>query len=122
MEAADGMTFITSDCPVVTMRIDTNFMVDLGHGFGKADVAVALPLNPNKIWVASPTSMKWPKKLDKHDTGLFNKAIAQFADKKIIARTQDEAFDELAKTELGKVVFGLNAFIKQEGGWCSRTD
>jgi hypothetical protein len=110
LEAAPERVFVTSDCPVFTLKIDREGAVFPGFGFGREDVTILLPLSPKKIFVASPPTISWHKVLDANTTDLFNKAVIQFADRSVFSVEKSEETRLLVDAEINKIIFGVNAF------------
>lgn len=109
-EASDGCRFITSDAPVVTMKIAGGNRVYSGYGFAQVDTAVFLPISPTQIFIAGPQNILWEKIQDSNNVDLLNKAIANFADKSVYSDICSEETQALVNSELGVTKFGDDAF------------
>ena len=110
LDAPPGKVFVTSDCPVFTLKLTGGGAAFLGYGFGQEDVAIIFPLSPRKIFVASPPTISWSKVLDVNSINLFNKAVIQFALKSVFSIQECEEIRNLVDSEINKITFGVNAF------------
>ncbi len=102
--------FVTSDAPVTTIRLDDSGKLFDGFGFSVPDVAVCLPIAPNKLFVASPRRFKWRTELSLEDQHLFNRVTTRFAEEHVIARSPDPELWARLEPELNGAVFGETAF------------
>jgi hypothetical protein len=106
----EDIELISSDSPVITMRMLGNGSVALGCGMGLRDVAIMFPLNPGKLFVASPSPFAWPDMIDAQQVSQINVALIQFADRNVYGRRKTPAIEKLVNEEIGKVIYGANAF------------
>lgn len=109
-EACEGSRFLTSDAPVITMKIVGGNQAYPGHGFGLIDVAVFLPISPTQIFIASPKDILWERVQDSNNVDLLNKAIANFADKSVYSNVCLDTIQTLVNREIGLTKFGDDAF------------
>lgn len=110
LEACGGCSFVSCDSPVITMKIIGGGQVDLGHRFSRPDVAVLLPVSPDKLFIASPQTVGWDTVQDDNNVNLFNRAIARFADRAVYANVNSLRIQTIVDEEIGKIKFGQNAF------------
>lgn len=110
LEACAGGRFIASDSSVITMKLAEGAQAYLGFGFSQHDVAVALPISPKKLFIASPRNICWQKMRDQNNINLLNRSIAQFAERSIYADIQSNEIQELADKEINQIKYGENAF------------
>jgi Protein of unknown function (DUF4238) len=108
-EAEAGAFFVTSDCPVVTMKLVENGPAVLGSGFGQEDVVVAISMSPRKIFIAGPKGFK--PVFNKNEVTAFNTAIINFAERAIYASEESDEIQALVDKEIDKVRYGQNSFI-----------
>lgn len=111
LHPAPGKTFVTSDCPVISLKLTGTGVAFAGFGFGQDDVAAVLPLTPDALFVASPPSIAWTKRFDETGTAAMNKAIVQYAEKRVFSSIRSERISKLVDAEMNQVVFGENAFV-----------
>lgn len=109
VDAPERSSFITSDAPVVSMKLTEGGAAFLGYGFGQRDVAAILPMSPYKAFIASPLHIRW-RDLDQNSFTLINRAIAAFADRYIYADVESSQIQALTDAELGQIRYGDNAF------------
>jgi len=110
LDAPPEMSFVTSDCPVVTVE-RTAHGWGLGSGFAKAATIIFVPLTPAKLFVASAPHFGWKPLLTKVDVAMVNLAIIQFAHKSIYASVSSEELRRLVDWNINQVRFGDNAFL-----------
>jgi len=109
-EACEGSHFITSDAPVITLKVLGDNRAFSGYGFGQIDVAIFVPISPTRVFIAGPANILWHKLQDTNNVALVNKAIANFAHKYVYSDSNLRETQELIEQELGLTKFGDNAF------------
>jgi hypothetical protein len=114
LHAPPGTSFLTSDCPVLTAKIDGQGQAQLGYGFDVENVAIMLPIAPEKLFVASPPQFGWRKTLKPNGLLMANLSIVRFAHKNVYAQTCNENIEKLVNLEIDHVVFGENAFVRSD--------
>jgi hypothetical protein len=110
VEASEACSFLSSDSPVITMKIVGGGQVFLGHGFSQPDVAVLLSISPNKLFIASPQTVGWDTVQDENNVTLFNRAIVRFADRAVYTNVNSSRIQKIVDEEIGQIKFGQNAF------------
>lgn len=110
--APEGHSFITSDAPVSTMEVQPNRNIIFGSGLGKENVAVFLPLNPKKVFMAHQQG--WPTQ-GTFDVELINVATIQFGHRNVYANYKSAELQKKVDTNLNNIVFGENAFRTAAG-------
>ncbi len=111
--APEGHVYVTSDAPVSTVELLPNGQVTFGSGLGRNNVAVLLPLNPNKVFMAHQNG--WPTN-GVPNPELMNIATVRFGHRNVYASYKSAEVQVLVDTELNGVVFGENAFKTTAGG------
>ena len=111
LDVAQECYLPTSDCPVLSVKIDEIGGVYLGHGFENKNVCVVLPISPKKLFVAAPRNISFASSLTEEDTQVFTKAIVQFAHRNVYADRRSQQLKELVDSSLNEVQFGVNAFV-----------
>ena len=109
-KAPAGRKFISSDAPVSSFKLDHQGRIFDGHGFAIPDVAAALPLSPEKLWIASPPTFKWIDDLSTDDLETFNRLTVSFGEQMLFSRDQDDALEDLVNRHLNNTIFGVTAF------------
>ncbi len=110
LHAPEGAFFVTSDCPVMTAKVDAQGQAQLGYGFDVENVAVMLPITPDKLFVASPPHFEWRKTLQLNGLFTANLSVVRFAHKNVYAHSYDKSIEELVNLEIDQLIFGQNAF------------
>ena len=112
LEAAQGTTFVTSDCPVLTASVAPGRPWIAGNGFKHSNTAVILPLSPSRVFFAGPQNVVWKSYiLSACDTREFNMLAVQFAHKGVYALESELEIQSLVDREMNTVTYGGNAFI-----------
>ena len=109
-EPTPGMTFVTSDAPAFSYKLENDLLYP-GYGWGRNDSFVALPITPNKMFVAVPRDHTAPSQYDEVSTETLNRAIIAFADRFVYADKKHEQTRELANRLIGQVRFGIDAYV-----------
>jgi hypothetical protein len=106
---APGLQFVTSDAPVFTIRLfDRGSSV--GTGWGHEETHVGLPLDPQHLFLASPTKVQWLSPMDEGNTLAFAGTMAQFSYRNVYADRADKRIQELVEQHFGTLIFGQNAY------------
>jgi Protein of unknown function (DUF4238) len=105
--APEGHIFVTSDAPVSTMEVQPNRNIIFGSGLGRDNVAVFLPLNTKKVFMAHQKG--WPMR-GPFDVELINTATIQFGHRNVYASYWSAELQVRVDTGLNSIVFGENAF------------
>lgn len=112
LEAAPGLEFVTSDCPVQTWALNgSKIPIIMGAGFGHQNTAIVFPMSPNKLFFAG-NGVRWTcQVLSQKDTAKFNTATVQFAHRAVYGLSKKAEIQALVELELNKYTFGENCFI-----------
>jgi hypothetical protein len=112
LEAAPGLEFVTSDCPVQTWALNgPNAPITMGTGFGHKNTAIVFPMSSKKLFFAG-NSIRWSSQVLSHDdTVKFNTATVQFAHRAVYGLSKKAEIQALVELELNKYTFGENCFI-----------
>jgi hypothetical protein len=108
--APEGHTFLISDCPVVTYKVQDG-RIFTGVGFGDEKTIVLLPVSPNHLFVASPRHVEWPTVFSASGMQNVNRMIVQFAHRNVYANAESEDVQRLVDAEIDTTKFGENAFV-----------
>ena len=108
--APEGHTFLISDCPVVTYKVQDG-RIFTGAGFGDEKTIVLLPVSPNHLFVASPRHVEWPTVFSASGMQNVNRMIVQFAHRNVYADAESEEVQRLVDAEIDTKKFGENAFV-----------
>lgn len=108
--APEGHSFLISDCPVVTYKVQDG-RISTGAGFGDERTIILLPVSPKHLFVASPRHGGWPTVFSASDMQYVNRMIVQFAHRNVYANAGSEEVQRLVDEEIDKVKFGENAFV-----------
>jgi hypothetical protein len=109
VEASEGRSFPTCDAPAVSFQLVENGLYE-GFGWGLPNVHVALPLDPTKMFIASPTDLAWHPELDAQNTDLMNLLILKFADRHVYSHRESLELQTIFSDQGRALVFGENAF------------
>jgi hypothetical protein len=112
LEPAQGLEFVTSDCPVQTWALNgPKAPITMGTGFGHQNTAVVFPMSPSKLFFAG-NGIRWTSQvLSQDDTVKFNTATVQFAHRAVYGLSKRAEIQTLVELELNKYTFGENCFI-----------
>jgi hypothetical protein len=112
LEAAPGLEFVTSDCPVQTWALNgPKAPITMGTGFGHQNTAIVFPMSPRRLFFAS-NGIRWTSQvLSQDDTVKFNTATVQFAHRAVYGHSKKAEIQDLVELELNKYTFGENCFI-----------
>jgi len=110
LHAPEGAFFVTSDCPVMTAKVDAQGQAQLGYGFDVENVAVMLPITPDKLFVSSPPHFEWWNTFQLNGLFTANLSVVRFAHKNVYAHSYDKSIEELVNLEIDQLIFGQNAF------------
>jgi hypothetical protein len=113
IDAPPGRSFLISDCPVLTAELNGP-RVEPGAGFGKQNVAALLPLTSQKLFVASPLDRGWRTIATPAGVDNINRLIVQFGHRNVYGNASSPDTQLLVDTEIDRIVFGKNAFLKQK--------
>jgi Protein of unknown function (DUF4238) len=107
---AQGLKFVTNDAPAVSFcfREGRSFV---GLGWGHEETHVAIPLDPDHLFIASPVNVQWLPQLDEANTINFVGTMAQFSYRNVYASLVDERIQELVEQHSGTLIFGRDAYI-----------
>jgi hypothetical protein len=108
--APERHSFLISDCPVVTYKVQ-NGQILTGVGFGDKATIILLPVSPNHLFVASPRGGGWPTVFSASDMQYVNRMIVHFAHRNVYANAEFEEIQRLVDLEIDSTKFGENAFL-----------
>ena len=111
LEPVKGGSFVSSDAPVCSFKLDEGGQVFGGYGFGREDTVVYLPVSENKAWIASPSQFAWHEQLDEQSTATMNRLAISFAEEMVFSRERIPDLQPEIERVLGTTHFGINAFV-----------
>ncbi len=106
---ANGMYFVTSDAPVFTLRLHERGS-SVGVGWGYKDTHIGFPLDPQHLFIASPTGVEWVSPIDETNTLAFVGTMAQFSYRHIYAHRDSEDIRAPMERHSGTILFGRDAY------------
>ena len=107
---AYGLQFVTSDAPVFSFRLLERGS-SMGTGWGLEETHVALPLDPQHLFIASPPNVQWLSPVDTSNTLGFIGTMAQFSYRNVYANRADSNIQELVDRHSGTLIFGRDAYV-----------
>jgi Protein of unknown function (DUF4238) len=107
---AQGLKFVTNDAPAISFCFREGHPF-VGLGWGRKETHIAIPLNPDHLFIASPMDVQWLPQLDEANTINFIGTMAQFSYRNVYASLVDERIQELVERHSGTLIFGRDAYI-----------
>jgi hypothetical protein len=106
-----GLHFVTSDAPAVTFCLREGGHSSVGMGWGHEETHVAIPLDPQHLFLATPSNIQWVSPLNEENTIAFMGTMAQFSYRNVYAHTADVKVQELVEQHSGTLIFGRDAYV-----------
>ncbi len=107
---ATGLCFVTSDAPAFSFRLHDKGS-SVGTGWGLQDTHIGFPLDPQHMFIASPTNLQWTSPVDDANSLAFVGTMAQFSYRNVYAHRDDEDIKELVEKHAGTLSFGKDAYV-----------
>lgn len=111
--APEGAEFVTSDSPVVTMKLDNWGRYSVGYGLGREDVLVLLPVSAAACLVAGQAGHR-ARTATASDIYEINKTVTSSSKRFTYARSHSDAINQVVQTFAGTTRYGVNAFRSDE--------
>jgi hypothetical protein len=107
--ATEGSEFVTSDSPIMTLRLDEWGRYYVGDGFGKEGVVALLPLCPEACLFAGIQGYP-SKSVTSHDVWEIDKVVISSSYRFTYSRNRDDRIDALMQERGGSIRYGVDAF------------
>jgi len=116
LQSPDGVEFITSDNPVISVVQLPNGKLHPGYGFGKPDVIVLFPLAPSACLAAGAFSSGTRvsvgyRRIDQAMVKEVNEALVSICDRYVYSKTRSDDVRRMVDSFAGMFRYGVNALM-----------
>jgi hypothetical protein len=115
-QAPDGVEFITSDNPLVSVVPLKNGKLHPGYGFGKQDIIALFPLAPTAClaagaFVAGTRAVVGYRSVSTSVVTEVNEAVLSISDRYVYSRSRSEELQKSVDSYAGSFRYGVNALM-----------